>query len=159
MKQQTEHSAGFTLVEVLLVVAIIGILANIAVPAVQKALWRARAISVIRDFHIFEKAFYEYERDHQKLPPNGTAKIRPHELDPYLGPNYNWLNPHPWIRYYVWENWTDKAHGQRLNIQYGFSLKQPDERIVRAIREVYDGRFEATVFSKYTFVISAFRKE
>jgi len=155
MTEKSTNSSGFSLLEVLFVVAIIGILANIAIPAIQKALWKARAVAAIQDFRVFERALHEYERDFNTIPRNGTAKKPPHELDPYLGVGFSWQSPHPWVKNYVWENWTGRSLGRRLDIQYGFSLKKPDERIVEAIQRVYDGRFEKTVSSKYTFVISA----
>ena len=57
---------------------------------------------------------------------------------------------------YVWENWEAKAHGRTTEIKYGFSLKKPDPGLVEAIRTIYDGPFEQTVFDKYTFPITAY---
>ncbi len=147
---------GFTLVEVLLVVAIIGILANIAIPQVQEALWRARAASIVSDFTLVRKAALEFYRDNNRMPGNGTVARPAHELDPYLEGKVRWIAPNRWVGAYVWENWETKAHGRKTGVKYGFSLKKPNPELVVAIRRIYDGPFENTVYQKYTFPITAY---
>lgn len=156
MSEQEHSQSGFTVIEVLVVVAIIGIMANIAIPSLQRAMWRGRAAAVIGDLHAFQRAVCEYERDFHKLPPNGTRNRPIPDFDSYLPPTFRWQKPHPWVPYYIWENWTTKKHGKRLNIQYGLSIKFADDRLIVAIQEIYDGRFEETVYRKHTFVLSAF---
>jgi len=147
---------GFTLPEVLIVVAIIGILTNIAIPQVQEALWRARAASIVSDFTLVRKAALEFYRDNDRMPVNGTVANPAHELDPYLEGKVKWIAPNPWVGAYVWENWETKAHGTRTGIKYGFSLKKPDPGLVEAIHTIYDGPFDDTVFNKVTFPITAY---
>lgn len=150
------RNAGFSLVEVVVVLAILGILANLAIPVIEGQLWRARAADVIGDFHQFEKAFHEYERDHAEMPTNGTATRFPSEFAPYLDGTFRWQWPQPTLRAYVWENWERKAHGRATGVRYGFSLKQPRPELVAAIQKLYDGRFEPTVYQKWTFIIAGF---
>jgi prepilin-type N-terminal cleavage/methylation domain-containing protein len=147
---------GFTLVEVLVVVGIIGILANLSIPLIEGQLWRARAADIIGDLHQFEKAYVEYERDHGEMPANGTAAKAARDFNSYLDSGFHWVWPHANVPAYVWENWEDKAHGQRLNIRYGFSLKEPPDELVAAIQKIYDGPFEKTVYNKWTFVLARF---
>lgn len=147
---------GFTLIEVLIVVAIIGIITNIAIPQVQEALWRARAASIVNDFVLVRKAALEFYRDNDRMPRNGTVASPCTELDPYLQGKVKWISPNPWVGAYVWENWETRRHGRRTGIRYGFSLKNPDPGLVEAIRKIYDGPFESTVFQKYTFPITAY---
>ena len=147
---------GFTLPEVLIVVAIIGILTNIAIPEVQEALWRARAASIVSDFTLVRKAALEFYRDNHRMPVNGTVAKPAYELDPYFEGKVKWISPNPWVGAYVWENWEKKKHGTRTGMKYGFSLKKPDPGLVTAIRKIYDGPFEKTVYDKYTFPITAY---
>lgn len=145
---------GMTLVELLIVVAIVGILANLALPALEHALWRARAAAVIADFHRFEEAVVEYMSDHAEYPRNGSVARPDSEFVPYLPAGFTWGRPHPWVPAYVWENWEKTGHGRRLDIGYGFSVKHPPDQLVRAIQQTYNGRFEATVYNKWTFVMA-----
>jgi len=151
-----QSQRGFTLVEVLIVVAIIGILSNIAIPQVQEALWRARAASIVSDYMLVRKAALEFYRDNNRMPKNGTVNKPAVELDPYLKGKVDWIHPNPWVGAYVWENWENARHAQKTGIKYGFSLKKPNDGLVTAIREIYDGPFEQTVYQKYTFPITAY---
>jgi prepilin-type N-terminal cleavage/methylation domain-containing protein len=144
---------GMTLIEVLIVLAIIGILANLAVPAMESAMWKGRASVVVTDFKRFEAAAVDYMSDHDTYPPNGTVARPDSEFAAYMPGTFQWIKPHPWVRAYVWENWENAGHGRRLNIGYGFSVKEPEEKLVWAIQQIYDGRFEQTVYKKYTFVM------
>lgn len=151
-----KYQRGFTLVEVLIVVAIIGILANIAISQVQEALWRARAASIVSDFVLVRKAALEFYRDNNRMPKNGTVAKPATELDPYLEGKVKWIAPNRWVGAYVWENWEGKKHAERTGILYGFSLKQPNPGLVEAIARIYDGPFYETVYQKYTFPITAY---
>jgi prepilin-type N-terminal cleavage/methylation domain-containing protein len=57
-----------TLVEVLIVLAIIGILANVAYPQLDSALWKSRAAVVIADYRLFEGAVVDYMSVHGVYP-------------------------------------------------------------------------------------------
>ncbi len=151
-----QSERGFSLPELLIVVAIIGILSNIAIPQVQEALWRARAASIISDFTLVRKAALEFYRDNDRMPANGTVANPANELNPYLQGKVSWSAPNPWVGYYVWENWETRNHGRTTGIKYGFSLKSPDPGLVTAIGKIYDGPFYSTVYDKWTFPITAY---
>lgn len=73
---------AFTLIELLIVVAIIGILAAIAVPNFLNAQTRARLARVYGDIDAIEIALHSYRVDNNKFPPshNGSSFIDPHIL-------------------------------------------------------------------------------
>ncbi|MFH1737847.1 MAG: prepilin-type N-terminal cleavage/methylation domain-containing protein [bacterium] len=62
--------SSFTLIELLIVVAIIGILAAIAVPNFLNAQMKALVTRVQADMHAFEKAYDMYRLDQNSYPPH-----------------------------------------------------------------------------------------
>ena len=60
MKIRVSSKSGFTLVEIMIVVAIIALLASIAVPGFMRARKRAQASRVINDLRIIDSAIDQY---------------------------------------------------------------------------------------------------
>ncbi len=65
---RTRKDAGFTLVELMIVMAIIGVLAVIAVPSFVTAIRHAREAVLKEDLHILRSAIDSYTMDKQKAP-------------------------------------------------------------------------------------------
>jgi general secretion pathway protein G len=63
-----KHNAGFTLVELMIVMAIIGVLAVVAVPSYISALKHAREAVLKEDLHVLRSAIDSYTMDKQKAP-------------------------------------------------------------------------------------------
>lgn len=74
---------GFTLVELLIVVAIIAILAAIAVPNFLEAMTRARVSRAKSDMRTISTALESFRVDHPRYPPDSEAQIGGGDL-PYL---------------------------------------------------------------------------
>lgn len=79
---------AFTLIELLIVVAIIAILAAIAVPNFLEAQTRARVARVVADMRTVNTAFETYRIDNNNIPPHGTftknAQGVPSVMSPYV---------------------------------------------------------------------------
>ena len=67
-KWNTQSEAGFTLMELMIVMAIIGILATLAVPSFIGALKSAREAVLKEDLHVMRAAIDSYTMDKQKAP-------------------------------------------------------------------------------------------
>ena len=63
-----KHDAGFTLVELMIVMAIIGVLATLAIPSFVGALKQAREAVLKEDLHVLRTAIDSYTADKQKAP-------------------------------------------------------------------------------------------
>ena len=62
-------AAGFTLIELMMVVAIIGILAAIAIPAYQDYLMRAKVTELVNMAAVCKTSVHEYYQSRTKMPP------------------------------------------------------------------------------------------
>ncbi|WP_081712312.1 type IV pilin protein [[Clostridium] dakarense] len=66
---------GFTLVELLIVIAIIGILAVVALPALVKNINKAKLIELESDYTSIKQAALQYYAEYTSLPPQGSLDV------------------------------------------------------------------------------------
>jgi general secretion pathway protein G len=96
MRRNSRQDAGFTLMELMIVMAIIGILATLAVPSFIGALKSAREAVLREDLHVMRAAIDSYTMDKQKPPDtlddlvqNGYLRSIPQ--DPMTRTNDSWV--------------------------------------------------------------------
>ncbi len=120
-KQTCRKDAGFTLIEILLVVVIIGILAAIAVPRLAGKVEGAQRSAAKQGISVIEGAVDVYEVDNGKLPESLQNLIT-------KGSEPNWNGPYirkaeglkdPWGTEYQYvkqgNNYTVTSAGPDLN--------------------------------------------
>jgi prepilin-type N-terminal cleavage/methylation domain-containing protein len=98
----TRPARGFTLVEIMIVVVIIGLLAAMAIPAFQRSRERSLAARFANDFRQFDSSFQRYATENGQWPATAAAGVIPTGMTGYLpesftgttpmGGNYRWLN-------------------------------------------------------------------
>jgi general secretion pathway protein G len=88
-------SAGFTLIEILIVMAIIGILVGIAVPIYNKSIQRTKESVLKSNLFSLRQVIDEYTYDKQKAPQTlqdlvSEGYLRAIPMDPMTGSNQTW---------------------------------------------------------------------
>jgi prepilin-type N-terminal cleavage/methylation domain-containing protein len=81
MKTQTRKEAGFTLVEIMIVVAIIGLLAAIAIPNFVKARVTAQKNACINNLRQLDGAIQQFALENKKAANDG---VQLSDCTPYL---------------------------------------------------------------------------
>lgn len=73
MKTRTRRRSAFTLVEILVVIAIIGVLVGLLVPAVMYAAKTVRKRAIAMETNTLADAFNKYQQKFNDLPPDGSS--------------------------------------------------------------------------------------
>ncbi len=81
MKRTASRTGGFTLVEIMIVVAIIGLLASIAIPNFVKARTTAQMNACISNLRVIDGAIQQWALDTKQ---GETAQVTPTDVLPYL---------------------------------------------------------------------------
>jgi len=90
------HDAGgFTLIELMIVVSIIGILATIAVPSYQASLIKARETVLQQDLFTLRELLDQHRADQGKYPPSldglvAAGYLRAIPKDPFTNLSSSW---------------------------------------------------------------------
>ena len=95
-KRKTDGERGFTLVELMIVMAVISILLTIAIPAYLQSIKRAKEAVLKEDLHTMRTAIDQYTVDKEKAPQSlddlvqaGYLKIVP--IDPMSNLRDTWV--------------------------------------------------------------------
>ncbi|MCF7973757.1 MAG: type II secretion system GspH family protein [Phycisphaerae bacterium] len=92
MRSTPEHRRGFSLVEILVVIAIIGVLTSILVPAVGRARGQAQVIACRANLRGLGMASLMYAQDNTCRLPVDPGMLGPSHVSGYTG---QWIsNPH-----------------------------------------------------------------
>jgi prepilin-type N-terminal cleavage/methylation domain-containing protein len=83
--------AGFTLVELILVVVIVSVLAAIAIPNYQVVVTRARAADLLGRIDVVEVGVQSYLGDNNAWPADAATGVVPSGLVDYLPENFSFV--------------------------------------------------------------------
>ena len=97
VRRGVDTEGGFTLLELLLVIAILGIVVNIAVPVMAGARARGEAAKILADVDLVHDALLAYRLENGSYPPSSAWGTVPAGLAPYLPDGFEFV--HNDVRY------------------------------------------------------------
>ncbi len=134
---------GFTLVEIMIVVVIIGLLAAVALPAFQRVRRRAMHTRYINDARQIRDAAERYALENGTFPPNGIGALHP-SLRGYVPDSVFASTSTPLGG--VWD-WDYQQDGFTASISvYLFNVS--DAQLAEIDRQIDDGDLNAGLFRK-----------
>lgn len=150
------REAGFSLLELLIVCAVIGVIANIMIPALYSALYRAKAARIMEDYNLVRTLASQHYVDHSFFPADSTPGVEPPELSVYVQGRLVWTHPD---YQYDWELWVDGSGNPTqpaTGVLVGFSIVTTDLALVDALRKIFKGTLIDTIPNHTTFVIEPY---
>jgi prepilin-type N-terminal cleavage/methylation domain-containing protein len=150
------HRDGFTLLELMVVVLVVGILARLALPAYQGLVLKARAAEALGDINAIRVAAYAYNADTNRWPPDVNRGVVPPELVPYLGDGFTFDREHYRLD---WDNWMLPDGSPRypdLGVLVGVSITTTNEALGNALIGLLgENTVQYTINEHYTFFVLA----
>ena len=154
IKKDLVACKGFTLIELMVVIAIIGILAVIAIPNFISYRKKAKIVSVVANLKNFEKGFQAYAIDEGEFP-NDSHMVLPDlpKMEKYINPKV-WGKTTPLGGTFNWEG-QDSYPYAGIAI-FEVTAPQQDLELLDSMLDDGDltqGKFRQTPNGRYTYIL------
>lgn len=123
-------SAGFTLVELLVVSAVVAVLIGLLLPAVQKVRETANRLACGNNLKQIGLAAHQYDGTHARLPPGYFGPAEPVWVDPSDPGFSQWWNsaPHVGVLGFLLPYLEQESLFQRLQVDWSAATTGPQDR-------------------------------
>lgn len=139
---------GFTFVELLVVVTIVGLLSSIAVPKYRSMKQRAQATNVLGDLQVVRVAVMSYYADYNQFPTDAAAGVTPPNLEKYLPVGFGFQRD-------TWSMDYDILPGAGVNSDLvGVSAATLDDELGRIVMAMLGNNATIMINGRLTFFIS-----
>lgn len=130
---------GFTLIEMMVVMVVLGVLVNIAVPVYRDIRLRADAARVIGDFTTIRSAAYDNFASSSLYPGHSGWGIVPPAFQPSLQGNFQFSYKTARYRWRRWSRPDGTPRNPNRQAQLAIQVRSNDQDFITAIRNQFKG--------------------
>ena len=144
---------GFTLVELMIVMSIIGILAGMGIPNMRNTIYRARAAEAAADMEVVRVAVLSYQADLFSWPPETATGAIPAGLGSYLPVGFTFSGDAYQLDFESWSLPGGLPGDPLTTMLIGVSVVADEDDLGNAIAEFLAGVIVFSVGNTHTIVI------